>query len=91
MFLVGALREAGPFNYSFAVRDAGGNLSNEVQLSVTAPVEWVVETVALIDAFLTTGSDAVTAGEREYLDEIGNGNGQYDVGDLRKWLRTNGG
>ncbi len=25
----------------------------------------------------------------DYLDEVGNDNGRYDVGDLRKWLRDN--
>jgi immune inhibitor A len=42
---------------------------------------------SLIQDFLGTGAPPLTSQEREYLDERGNGNGQYDVGDLRAYMR----
>ncbi len=33
---------------------------------------------------------ALTADELEYLDEIGNDNGNFDVGDFRAWLQSEG-
>jgi hypothetical protein len=35
--------------------------------------------------------EPLTPGELDYLDSVGNQNGSYDVGDLRKWLREQGG
>jgi hypothetical protein len=32
----------------------------------------------------------LSASELEYLDEIGNGNGSFDVGDFRAWLQREG-
>jgi M6 family metalloprotease-like protein len=42
---------------------------------------------SLLQGFLQTGVTPLTAEERSYLDAHGNGNGQYDVGDLRAYLR----
>jgi hypothetical protein len=42
---------------------------------------------ALLQPFLVSGAEPLTPGEVDYLDELGNGIGGYDVGDLRKWLR----
>jgi len=33
---------------------------------------------------------ALSASELDYLDEIGNGNGSFDVGDFRAWLQREG-
>jgi hypothetical protein len=41
----------------------------------------------LSQPFLATGAVPLTADERQYLDRFGNGNGQYDVGDLRAYLK----
>jgi hypothetical protein len=44
-------------------------------------------------AFFTRGAAdpaAPTPAMADYLDRVGNENGAYDVGDLRKWLRTQG-
>jgi immune inhibitor A len=46
-----------------------------------------VRWTSLIQGFLQTGATPLTAQEREYLDARGNGNGQYDVGDLRAYLK----
>ncbi len=40
----------------------------------------------LLGPLLLDGGDAVTASERQYLDESNNRNGRYDVGDLRAYL-----
>jgi hypothetical protein len=89
LFLAGSLREAGVFEYSFAVRDSGGNVSNEVTISVSVTGEWTVEVPDLFQQFLQSDRAGITPGETAYLDEVGNANGQYDLGDLRKWLREN--
>jgi len=41
----------------------------------------------LLQTFLGSGATPPTSEEREYLDSHGNGNGQYDVGDLRAYLK----
>lgn len=41
----------------------------------------------LLQEFLKTGLTPLTPEERAYLDSHGNGNGRYDVGDLRAYLR----
>ncbi|NIN12943.1 MAG: hypothetical protein GTN62_07400, partial [Gemmatimonadales bacterium] len=41
----------------------------------------------LSQPFLATGAAPLTAEERAYLDRFGNANGQYDVGDLRAYLK----
>lgn len=41
----------------------------------------------LLREFLKTTSTPLTSEERNYLDSHGNGNGQYDVGDFRAYLR----
>ncbi len=41
----------------------------------------------LVQSFLGSSAAPLTVGERNYLDRYGNGNGEYDVGDLRAYLR----
>ena len=89
LFLVGSLREAGENSYSIAVRDRLGNTSSSITVTVNATGDWQVATVDLIEGFLTPAADPLTDGERAYLDDVGNNNGRFDVGDLRKWLRAN--
>lgn len=89
LLLVGSVKEVGPFEYTYAVRDASGDESNPVTVQLSAPIEWVVAEASLIEVFLDVRSQALTPGEQVHLDDIGNSNGQYDVGDLRKWLKAN--
>jgi M6 family metalloprotease-like protein len=42
---------------------------------------------SLLHSFLDTNSTPLTEEEKVHLDAHGNGNGQYDVGDLRAYLR----
>ena len=44
----------------------------------------------ILRKFLKTQGPPLTQTESSYLDELGNGNGRYDLGDLRAWLRDNG-
>jgi M6 family metalloprotease-like protein len=87
LMLVGTVPSEGPHEFMVAVRDALGSLSDQISVMVFAPLEWVVEVADLLQHFLLTDRDPLTPGELQYLDELGNGNGMYDVGDLRKWLR----
>ena len=89
LLLVGSVTEEGPHVFSYAVQDASGDESDPVTVEVSAPIEWVVEEAALLDPFLDVASTALTPGEQVHLDDVGNGNGRYDVGDLRSWLREN--
>lgn len=86
LFLVGSVRAEGPFSYTFAVRDVLGNVSNEIEVTLFAPIDWTVDVANLLQRFLQSAEEPLTAGELSYLDDAGNGNGVYDVGDLRKWL-----
>ena len=46
-----------------------------------------LEAWRLVQQFLGSAGAQLTAEERSYLDRIGNENGQYDVGDLRAYLK----
>jgi M6 family metalloprotease-like protein len=90
LLLVGSVRDPGPYVYEFAVRDSFGSESDPVHVTLTAPIEWVVEAADLLRGFLEAEGAPLTPGEIEYLDDSGNANGIYDVGDFRKWLRGTG-
>ncbi len=64
--------------YEIAVRDGMAHLT----LSSAA-----IALDRLSQPFLATGAAPLTAEERAYLDRFGNANGQYDVGDLRAYLK----
>jgi len=46
-----------------------------------------IATDLLVQGFLGTGPSQLTTEEQQYLDRYGNTNGQYDVGDLRAYLK----
>lgn len=89
LFLVGSVGEEGPFEFSFAVEDSSGAVSDEITVSVLGSSVWSPDDARLMRLFLQSEGDALTPGELAHLDEAGNGNGQYDVGDLRAWRRDN--
>jgi M6 family metalloprotease-like protein len=90
IFLVGSLREGETRDVTFSARDATGRVSNSVTVTLVAEGEWTVTLDGLLQSLLATDAEPLTADELDYLDELGNANGRYDVGDLRKWLRENG-
>ena len=85
--IVGTVRE--PFDITFYVRDVVGLVSDEVTVSIST-TEWVVTLEEILQRFLDTDGSPLSPGEMGYLDEVGNANGRYDVGDLRVWLRESG-
>lgn len=69
-----------------------GNADDSPQ---TADVEFVSKTRPVMAAddiadHLMGVRTTLSASELEYLDEIGNGNGSFDVGDFRAWLQHEG-
>jgi M6 family metalloprotease-like protein len=89
LFVVGSVREESPQVFTFAVRDQNGAETGEVSITVSGSIGWAVSTARMLQRFLDSSEDPLTVGELGYLDETGNGNGRYDVGDLRAWLREN--
>lgn len=90
LFVGGSVLDEGPYDLVVSVQDALGNRSADIAVTLLAPIAWTVEVVSLLQRFLQSGSDPLTPGELDYLDSVGNENGRYDVGDLRKWLREQG-
>jgi M6 family metalloprotease-like protein len=89
--MTGSFVDAGPFEVTMTVQDALGSVSNEIAVSISAPFDWIVGPESLLQRFLVSDDEPLTPGELDYLDSVGNQNGSYDVGDLRKWLREQGG
>ena len=90
LFVAGSVVEEGPYDLVLSVEDALGNRSDEIVVALSAPIEWTVEVVNLLQRLLQSDSAPLTSGELDYLDSVGNQSGAYDVGDLRKWLREQG-
>lgn len=90
LILEGSVRDVGSTQLSLVVRDMGGNRSPEVVTSVTAVGEWMVSLRELLQPLLHSPDPPLSTAETDYLDSIGNDNGRYDVGDLRRWLREGG-
>jgi len=86
----GSIQGTGPFDVALRVVDGRGSESPVLLYPLTAE-EWLVGDDRLVQPFLLSDAQPLTSPERLYLDASGNGNGQYDVGDLRAWLRTHPG
>jgi M6 family metalloprotease-like protein len=67
------------------VTDALGTTATGVATLTVGEPLFAVE--RLVQPFLATTAPPLTDPERAWLDDAGNRNGRYDVGDLRKWLR----
>lgn len=90
LVLEGALTDVGPFELALRVTDSRGSSSPRLVVPLTAG-EWVVGEDRLLQPFLLTNATPLGAAELTYLDYAGNGNGVYDVGDLRAWLQRHEG
>jgi hypothetical protein len=90
LIVTGSVTDAGPVELFLWVRDARGEASEPLVVSLSAPVAWTVQLAELLRPFLEDVGEALTPQELSYLDDRGNQNGSYDVGDLRKWLRSQG-
>jgi M6 family metalloprotease-like protein len=84
----GSLTGNGPVDLFLWVRDAKGEVSAPVVVSLSSPVAWSAPLDELLRPFLNDPGESLAPEELLYLDDRGNRNGGYDVGDLRKWLRT---
>ncbi len=87
LLVTGSVVEVGPYDLTMSVSDAFGRTSEEISVTLTAPTEWTVVVADLLQSLPASDTDPLTPGELDYLDSIGNQNGAYDVGDLRKFLR----
>jgi len=88
LIVSGSMTGGGPVDLFVWVRDARGQVSEPVAISVSAPVAWSASLEELLRPFLDDPGESLAPEELDYLDDRGNRNGGYDVGDLRKWLRT---
>lgn len=85
LLLIGSTRSAEVQAFTIAVVDSNGARS-EVDVQVVGNRAWVLDSASLFHQFLQEG-EPLSPGEVSYLDEVGNANGRFDVGDLRRWLR----
>ena len=80
----GVAQEKGGFLLPLRVVDARGS---EASLLVPVTVgEFLVSDGRLLQPFLGSSEEPLGEAERAHLDGLGNGNGRYDVGDVRAWL-----
>jgi len=73
-----------------SVRDAVGTKSEPVHVTATEVTSWSPGAEELATFFTRGASDpgSPTPAMADYLDRMGNQNGVYDVGDLRRWMAT---
>ncbi|HSG09066.1 MAG TPA: M6 family metalloprotease domain-containing protein [Longimicrobiales bacterium] len=88
--LGGSITSSGPMQLLLRVTDAVGLASDQLTVPMTVG-EWIVTEARLLQRFLLSGAEPLSAVEASYLDVVGNANGRYDVGDLRAWLRSHPG
>lgn len=84
LVLSGAPLGTGEFVSQVGIRDGIGRLGTSALRFVVAAL--AVATERLLAPFLETGEPPLTPDQIEILDNDGNGNGRYDVGDLRAQL-----
>jgi len=91
---VGGVSQAYDFNTAPSLRTHDGRATWVVIHEITVEdgrarirLSTASTSVASMLGFFLGGEPALTQPEVNYLDAVGNDNGQYDVGDLRMWLR----
>ena len=87
LVVAGLVTSPGPFSLALRVTDSRGTPSESLFVTLAAQ-EWLVGEDRLLQPFLRSSAQPLTSVESAYLDQAGNGNGRYDVGDLRAWLRN---
>ncbi len=85
----GSITDSGVHDLTLSVRDSRGVPSQTIQLPLSAGA-WSVTRERLVDVLLGRSDDPLSRAEALYLDFLGNGNGRFDVGDLRAWIRSGG-
>ena len=89
MVVGGAPDEMGTLSLAAEIVDALGN-SGFVTFDLEVG-EFVMDALRAVTAFVDNGQTPLNAGEGSILDARGNGNGEYDIGDLRAFLYGEGG
>ena len=84
--LSGTPLEAGAFELQLEIRDALGTVTTRPLTFTVAPAALPPE--RLLQPFTLTSATPLTEAELTYLDLSGNRNGRYDVGDLRRYLKS---
>jgi len=87
--LEGAPDERGALFLTAQVTDAFGN--SRLLTFALEVGEFVMDVLRAVTAFIDNGQVPVNEGEASLLDEGGNQNGEYDIGDLRAFLYAEGG
>lgn len=85
----GTVTGDGPFAFALGVQDWLRQYSPKLLYQLDAQ-DWTVSLDRYLQAFIGGSAEPLSTAERTYLDALGNANGQFDVGDLRKWLREGG-
>lgn len=95
LLLEGIPEQAGGFDLTLRVTDdlgMEGDPGAETLFHVSLMVrDAPLDPDRLLEAFFRAGVTSLSAAEETYLDQSGNWNGRYDVGDLRAFLRRTGG
>ncbi|MSR20024.1 MAG: M6 family metalloprotease domain-containing protein [Gemmatimonadetes bacterium] len=86
--LSGPTATGGAVQVVVSVTDAAGTASAPLVAWAAGSFVWEVEVSELLRPLLGSQGPPISYGQADYLDAAGNANGDYDVGDLRKWLRT---
>jgi M6 family metalloprotease-like protein len=82
----GTPTEPGSFPLELRIADALGTVITHAVSFVVSAVQFDRDRV--LQHFLRSSATPLTAAEQQYLDNAGNRNGRYDVGDLRRYLRS---
>ncbi len=81
----GAPEMMGDFEFSVGIKDADGNVGTVVVPITVGEFSMTVERA--LTAFIESGAVPINAGEASILDDRGNANGAYDIGDLRAFVQ----
>ncbi|MEX0691945.1 MAG: M6 family metalloprotease domain-containing protein [Gemmatimonadales bacterium] len=82
----GTPTQVGTFTANIVVTSGALQMGVQVPITVSAPT---LATSAVVEAVLGN-MGALTANERNYLDLLGNQNGQLDIGDFLAWVTLTG-
>lgn len=84
LVVAGIPLEAGTFAPTLSVHESLGQVvSRQISLTIS---DAAITLARILQPLLLTTSQPPTAAEQTYLDEFGNKNGRYDLGDLRAYV-----
>jgi len=87
ILVTGPPASATTLELALSVQDAAGAGSETLLASPGGYTGWAPELTELLAPLLGLEENPLGAAQRGFLDRIGNRNGSYDVGDVRRWLR----